>query len=108
MSRSPVVGADIMIEMYFSDKYLEEACERYNSEFDILSWWKGNSSRYPILSIVARDILAMPVLTVASEVAFSTGGRVLDVFRGSLTSTMAKTLICAQRLITIGATFTFD
>lgn len=109
MSRSPVVGADIMTEMYFSqtgqqyldekselDKYLEEACERYNSEFDILSWWKGNSSRYPILSNVARDILAVPISTVASEAAFSTGGRVLDVFRSSLTPTMAEALICTQ------------
>lgn len=109
MSRSPVVGADIMTEMYFSqtgqqyldekselDKYLEEACERYNSEFDILSWWKGNSSRYPILSTVAQDILAVPISTVASEVAFSTGGRVLDVFRSSLTPIMAEALICAQ------------
>lgn len=33
----------------------------------------------------ARDILEMHVSTVASEAAFSTGGRTLDQFRNSLT-----------------------
>ena len=37
-----------------------------NSSLDILAWWKLNSSRYPILSQVARDILAIPVSTAAS------------------------------------------
>ncbi|KAF7124301.1 hypothetical protein RHSIM_Rhsim12G0168900 [Rhododendron simsii] len=60
------------------DKYLEELCEKETSNFDILIWWKVNSSKYVILSKVARDVLAIPVSTVASESAFSTGGRVID------------------------------
>lgn len=109
VSMSLVVGADIMTAMYLSqtgqeyveekselDKYLEEGCERYSSTFDILNWWKVNSSRYPILSSIARDILAVPISTVASESAFSTGGRVLDVFRSSLTPLMVEALICTQ------------
>ncbi|KAI3844838.1 hypothetical protein MKX03_004559, partial [Papaver bracteatum] len=46
-------------------------------QFDILSWWQANASRYKILSYMARDILDMPVSSVASESAFSTGKRVL-------------------------------
>jgi hAT family protein len=45
---------------------------------------------------MARDVLAIPVSSVASESAFSTGGRVLDQFRTSLTPRMVEALICCQ------------
>ncbi|KAK2361801.1 zinc finger BED domain-containing protein DAYSLEEPER [Trifolium repens] len=47
--------------------------EMANSDFDILNWWKVNSTKYPTLGLTARDILAMPISIVASESAFSTG-----------------------------------
>ncbi|CAO2816261.1 unnamed protein product [Amaranthus hypochondriacus] len=78
------------------DKYLDEVTEEDGEGFDILTWWKNNSSRFPILSLVARDVLAIPVSTVASESAFSTGGRVLDSFRSSLSPKMAEALISCQ------------
>ncbi|KAG5552739.1 hypothetical protein RHGRI_010742 [Rhododendron griersonianum] len=79
------------------DKYLNDLCERKDiPDFDVLLWWKNNSNKYPILSQLARDVLAMPVSTVASESAFSTGGRVLDPFRSSLSPSMVETLVCTQ------------
>ncbi|CAL5347426.1 unnamed protein product [Camellia sinensis] len=78
------------------DRYLEESCEKEVVNFDILSWWNTNSSRYKILSQVARDILAIPVSTIASESTFSTGGRILDQFRSSLTPKLVESLICTQ------------
>lgn len=78
------------------DKYLAEECEEDSKKFDILKWWKGQSTRFPILSRLARDVLAIPISTVASESAFSTGGRVLDDFRTSLTPFMVEALICTQ------------
>ncbi|KAK4492680.1 hypothetical protein RD792_003500 [Penstemon davidsonii] len=65
------------------DKYLSEDCEPLVDTFDILSWWKVETHRFPILLRMARDILVVPVSTVASEAAFSTGGRFLDAFRSS-------------------------
>ncbi|KAE8704271.1 hypothetical protein F3Y22_tig00110458pilonHSYRG00383 [Hibiscus syriacus] len=81
------------------DKYLGEAVENYDDEFDILSWWKVNNPRFPVLSNMAKDVLAIPLSTVASESAFSTGGRVLDQFRSSLTPKMVQALVCTQDYI---------
>ena len=67
------------------DKYLVENCDgRKDVNFEVLGWWMDNSSRYPMLSKVAKDVLAVPVSTVASESAFSTEGRIVDPFRSSL------------------------
>lgn len=62
------------------DKYLLEDQEPESEDFDILSWWKVNSPRFPVLSQLARDVLAIFMSSVASECAFSTGGRILDPF----------------------------
>ena len=78
------------------DKYLAEGFEEDSDDFNILEWWKVNSPRFPILSHIARDVLAIPISTVASEAAFSTGGRVLDPFRSSLTPRIVEALVCTQ------------
>ena len=52
--------------------YLLEPSEDPDVEyFDILMWWKMTSSRYRVISQIARDVLAIPVSTVASESTFS-------------------------------------
>ena len=78
------------------DKYLAEDCEDPETKLDILAWWAVNSSRFPTLAKMARDILAIPISTVASESAFSTSGRILDDFRTSLTPFMVQALVCTQ------------
>lgn len=81
------------------DSYLIDRLEANDktSTFDILNWWKvkGKNS-YPTLALVAKDVLAIQVSTVASESAFSTGGRVIDPFRSSLTPKSVEALVCFQ------------
>nr|GEV08489.1 hypothetical protein [Tanacetum cinerariifolium] len=77
------------------DRYLNEDVEDESDKFDILNWWKVNSPRFPVLSLLARDVLVISISMVASESVFSTGGSVLDAFRSSLTP-VVKSLICTQ------------
>ncbi|KAL4296908.1 hypothetical protein GQ457_12G011290 [Hibiscus cannabinus] len=85
--------SETMIEL---DRYLGDNCARESDDFDILVWWSMQTNNYPILMRMARDVLAIPVSTVASESAFSTGGRILDSFRTSLTPRLVEALICTQ------------
>ncbi|OMO81497.1 hypothetical protein COLO4_23555 [Corchorus olitorius] len=48
------------------DIFLQEEREK-SVEFDVSGWWKLNSPRFPILSSIARDVLAVLVSTVASK-----------------------------------------
>ena len=54
--------------------------------FDILAWWKSHASTYPVLSIMARDLLTPLLFTVASNSTFSIGGQVLTDTRNRLAS----------------------
>ncbi|KAK2997794.1 hypothetical protein RJ639_025580 [Escallonia herrerae] len=85
------------------ETYLEEGvyiCEvNYESQFDVIGWWKANNLKYKILSKMAVDILSIPITTVAKEAAFSTGGRVIDPYRASLSTKTVEALICGRDLI---------
>jgi hAT family C-terminal dimerisation region/Domain of unknown function (DUF4413) len=78
-------------------KYLAEACDSGDDKcFDILAWWKVNASRYQILYLMVKDVLAMSVSTVPSKFTFSTCGRILDPFRSSLSLKTVEVLVCCQ------------
>ena len=49
-----------------------------------------------MLSIIARDVLTVPVSTVALEAAFSVGGRVVSDKRCSLTPDSIEANICVK------------
>nr|GMD78575.1 zinc finger BED domain-containing protein RICESLEEPER 2-like [Ipomoea batatas] len=81
------------------DIYLEEGVYRCQdgevaSIFDALAWWKSHELKFSILSKLARDVLSIPISTVASEATFSAGTRVLDPYRAKLSSDMVQVLIC--------------
>ena len=56
----------------------------YEVDFDILLWWCDHKLTYPILSIMARDIMSVPVSTISSESCFSLTGRILEERRRRL------------------------
>ncbi|KNA20152.1 hypothetical protein SOVF_055050 [Spinacia oleracea] len=88
-SRSQVGKSQL--EMYLDDDALD-----LNSELDVLEFWHQSSVRYPVVSKMARDLLTIPVSTVASESAFSFGGKTVSASRSSLKSKTIQALICLQ------------
>ncbi|KAI3844962.1 hypothetical protein MKX03_032966 [Papaver bracteatum] len=78
------------------ERYLVDDCEPSTRDFDILAWWQANSTKYKVLSLMAKDILAIPVSSVASECAFSTGKRILTPWRSSLSARTVEALLCTQ------------
>jgi len=64
------------------------------NNFNILEWWKNKCNTYPVMSIMARDILTIQASTVASESAFSLSGRILNEQRSRLTDESLELCIC--------------
>ena len=63
---------------------------------DMLSFWKEEQYRYPILSHLAHDALSIPISIVASEYAFNIGCRVLDQNHNSLLPEIVQAVICTR------------
>ncbi|KAI8534491.1 hypothetical protein RHMOL_Rhmol10G0094100 [Rhododendron molle] len=92
------IGSSTVSSRIELDKYLDLESVNVNDmrDFDVLAWWKRNEDKYPVLSIMARDLLTPPVSSVASESAFSAGSRVLDEKRNRLAPDILDCLICLK------------
>ncbi|KAK2655118.1 hypothetical protein Ddye_008170 [Dipteronia dyeriana] len=93
LSSAPSVTTQMKMKL---DYYLDEPVIPRADNFDILMWWNVNASKYPTLQCIARDILAIPVSTVASESTFSTSGRFVSHHRSRLHAQTIEALICTQ------------
>ncbi|CAL2260675.1 unnamed protein product [Prunus armeniaca] len=93
-----VEESDETVVSHEVDSYLTDPLAFVSKDvfFDILMWWKLNGPKYPVLAAIAKDVLSIQPSTVASESCFSTGGRVIDAFRSSLTPRSVEALICMQ------------
>jgi hypothetical protein len=67
----------------------------YEDDFDILNWWHEHKLTYPILSIMARDIMFVPASTT-SESTFSLFGRIVEDRRRRLNSETVEMLVCIK------------
>ncbi|KAK9996433.1 hypothetical protein SO802_021119 [Lithocarpus litseifolius] len=76
--------------------YLDEPRVDRNAKLDILAFWKGSEFQYPELVAMARDILSIPISTIASESTFSVGGQVIDQFRSALKPNVVDELVCTR------------
>jgi hypothetical protein len=77
--------------------YLDSDTEtKFGPDFNILSWWQRHNQTYPILSILARDVMTVPVSTISSESTFSLASRVLEEQRRWLTTDMVEVLSCIK------------
>lgn len=87
------------LDIYLMERPVLRTSDRMGREFDVLGWWGRNAAKYPVLSDMVKDVLAIQVSSVASESAFSTSGRILDPYRSCLTPYMIEALVCTQQWI---------
>jgi len=67
------------------DEYLQLKLGREPVQ-DVLQWWRAKTDKFPHLSILARQVFAIPASSAASERNFSSAGRVFDKRRTNLSS----------------------
>lgn len=59
--------------------YLDsDTITEFDEDFNVLSWWHQHKLTYPILSLLAKDVLTVPASTISSESTFSLAGRVIE------------------------------
>lgn len=63
---------------------------------DVLEWWKVNSSRYPRLSMMARDFLAVQATAIAPEDLFCSKADEIDRLRFSASHDSTQSLQCIK------------
>ena len=78
--------------------YLEEPRldKKQNSKLEVLSWWKEHYNRFPELSLMARDLMNIPITTVASESSFSIGKKILTPYRSRLLPENVEATLCTK------------
>lgn len=75
-------------------QYLSEAPAAIPT--DVLEWWKVNSTRYPRLSVMARDFLAVQATSVAPEDIFWSKGDEIDKQRKYMPHENTQAMLCIK------------
>jgi len=63
---------------------------------DVLECWKNNNGHFPNLALMVRDLLSIPITTVASESTFNISSKILNKYINVLLSTSVEAIICTS------------
>ncbi|KAL7307162.1 hypothetical protein TKK_0000886 [Trichogramma kaykai] len=77
------------------DQYLNAT--RPNPDMDVLDWWKNHQTEYPVLALVARDILSIQATSVPVERLFSRASLIVNNKRSLLKDESIRELLCINR-----------
>ncbi|KAK8569467.1 hypothetical protein V6N13_046519 [Hibiscus sabdariffa] len=66
------------------------------TQTDVLEWWKVNSTRYPQLSTMARDFLAVQATSVKPEELFCRKGDEIDKQRYCMPHDSTQAILCIK------------
>jgi hypothetical protein len=90
---------DVRLRVHESSSTTEgknKTVNQFDDSFSILGWWHGHKLTYPVLSILAKDVMTVPASIISSESTFSLVGRVIEERRRRLTPDMVEVLSCIK------------
>ena len=89
-----VTNTTTEFDIYLTTSFEIDDVTGTGGNFKILDWWKQHARQFPILALIAKDLFASPVSTVAVEQAFSAGGSILDETRSSMSPESLEAQAC--------------
>ncbi|GBC41841.2 zinc finger BED domain-containing protein RICESLEEPER 2-like [Rhizophagus irregularis DAOM 181602=DAOM 197198] len=78
------------------ERYLALPC---NGNVEVLLWWQAHTVEFPVLSLMARDYLAIQSTSVACEQAFSVAGNTITKTQNRLQPETVRASLCAKNWI---------
>ena len=81
------------LDVYLDESSLDFRCYE---DMDVLEWWKSNYNRFPDLSILACDLLSVPIATVASDFEFCMGARIFEKYKDLMLPMNVEARICTR------------
>ena len=78
--------------------YLEEPRlnKKKNSKLEVLSWWKEHYNRFLELFLMARDLMSIPIITVASDQVLALEKKILTSYRSRLLPKNVEATLCTK------------
>lgn len=94
----PVVTPADMSEfkMYLNYDFVRNMSQDERANINLCTWWRSQRKQHPVLSAMARDLLAVQVSSVPSERAFSAGKRVMTDKRKSTNKDTLEMCVCLK------------
>ncbi|MCL7050378.1 hypothetical protein MKW94_016928, partial [Papaver nudicaule] len=86
----------------YRDEFSQYLSEPPSPATDVFDWWKENTSRYPQLSLMARDFLAVQPTSVSPDEVFSGKGDEIDKQRFCLPYGSTRPVLCLREWIESG------
>ncbi|KAI3866627.1 hypothetical protein MKW92_027581 [Papaver armeniacum] len=86
----------------YTDELSQYLSEPPSPTTDVLDWWKENSSRYPKLSVMARDFLVIQPTSVSPSKVFSGIGDEIHKRRVCLPYASTQPVLCLREWIESG------
>ncbi|OMO96602.1 hypothetical protein CCACVL1_04875 [Corchorus capsularis] len=95
IGNSTMTGASILESTQHDSNVSGAALDETEDYKAFLKYWSKSSIWYSELSLLARDLLAIPISTIASESAFSVGKlKVINYMRSSLKPKIVQAVVC--------------
>lgn len=93
-----LIGMPTKFHRYFNYQMLRNLELVDAMKFDLLDFWWRRDCRYPIVYVIAKDLLTPPINNVASKYTFNVRKQTMLEFRRQLKKDTLENSMCIKRL----------